>query len=373
MKIIFSLLFLLATTFAVSQELLQNGNFTSNNFAWSTTGGFSYNTTFSQYNFDIGYAYTEDDPNASGTLEQQVSIPSNSTSVELDFYTLINSDENTSTQLYDICTVNMFEAGGSGATHQFIMLSNLDENYASGYQQYTFTVTSNFHGTTVRLVFIFANDGATASRFRFDNVSLFATASGGGSSPDFYVYNETSNLTTVQAGSAIDVDCRQGNQGTLNANIDVYLGYYLSDDINLSGNDHFFSSDTDYSTLSPTDDDDPEGALLTIPSWVTTGTYYILFAADYDEQFVESNENNNVSSVPIYITNSVPAPTVTITAPSQYQCFQTGSSILIEADITGAITDKEIQYSDDGGQSWQFIWGRLKKLGQTAQKAALHS
>lgn len=354
-KITLSLAIILSSLHCASQELLQNGHFTSNNSGWSTTGDFSYNTTFSQYNFDVGYAYTDDAPNAGGTMEQQVTIPSNAANVELEFYTLINSDENTSTQLYDICSIHMFEVGGTGNTHQFIMLSNLDENYASGYQHYSFTVPPSFHGMDVRLVFIFGNDGATASRFRFDNVSLFATTSGGGSNPDFYIFNQNIDVSNAQVGDDINVSCNQGNQGILSSSVSVDLGYYLSTDQVLSGNDYLFASNIDVSSLSANDPDDSESESLTIPSWVSTGQYYILFAADYNGQILESDENNNVSSAPIYINAVTPPPTVELISPNTYMCIPFNTPLTIETNISGIITGKKAEYSLDNGSTWTLI------------------
>ncbi|MFT6502926.1 MAG: hypothetical protein ACJASQ_003058 [Crocinitomicaceae bacterium] len=350
------LIFLLSISYfsLAQQELLLNENFTTENYAWTTTGDFSYNTTFSQYNFDIGYGYSSDDPHDIGTLEQVFTIPANTTSASLSFYANISSDEQP-IQVYDYCTVGLETVGGGG-TYQFIQLSNLDENNA--YQNMNFSIPSSFFGSTVRLVFFFDNDGLTATRFRFDNVSVIANTISNPSNADFYVYNESINVSSVNAGNDVDVSCRQANQGTLPNEVDVYLGYYLSDDNMVSVNDYFFPITNEYSNLGDGDLYDNESANLTIPPNTTTGQYYILWKADYNSQFSESNELNNVAVLPLYVNGaSIPPPTVNITSPNQYECVPTTNSILIEADITGVIIGKGIWYSIDGGQSWEFIWG----------------
>ena len=303
MRIITLLIFFLLAIHGYGQNLVSNGNFTTPMAGWTTSGDFSFNTNFTQYNLDVGYGYTSDDPHDVGILYQAFFIPSNTTSATLDFYTFITTSE-TPSQAFDICTVDLYEIGGS-ATHQFVLLSNLDEN--SSYQNFNYSVPSSFFGKNVRLEFNFDNDGATPTRFRFDNVSLTATANSGSGNSDFYIYNESISVSTANAGDNISLSCRQADQGTTPNLVDVYLGYYLSNNTTLSTDDYFFPITNEKSTLGNGDVYDNESATVTIPGSTTSGQYYILWVADYDSQFSESDESNNVESEPIYINGTTNA------------------------------------------------------------------
>lgn len=354
MKSLLTLLITFLSIIVLSQELLTNGNFTSSGVGWTTTGDFSYNTTFAQYNFEPGYAYSSDDPHDTGSLSQYFTIPANTTNATLSLYTLISTSEQP-IQVYDYCTIGIEIIDGS--SHQFIQLSNLDAN--NSYQNLSFTIPSNFYGNNVRLIFYFDNDGLTATRFRFDNISVQATSSGGGGggsgNPDFYIFNEQVDVASVTAGSDIDVECDQGHQGYFDQNVSVDLGYYLSSDPILSSNDYQFST-TDYSTLTYQGDSDPENATLTIPNTTQTGQYYVLFKADYNDQFLESNEQNNMVAVPLFVNAiATPPPTVSLVSPNIYMCIPTNSTMTIATNISGQISGKKAEYSIDNGLTWQFI------------------
>ena len=94
--------------------------------------------------------------------------------------------------------------------------------------------------------------------------------------------------------------------GTLNANCTVYnlsgatasssnVGYYLSTNSTLDASDVLVGSSTGY----PLNVGQyySQYATVTVPLGTAAGTYYLLYAADYQNQVAESNENNNVSAV----------------------------------------------------------------------------
>ncbi len=145
---------------------------------------------------------------------------------------------------------------------------------------------------------------------------------------DFYVENHILDITTVAAGGIIEADCDQYYSGTSTSTLSVKLGYYLSSDNVFDSGDIYL--DKDNSTLKVTDLFDPEGEDLKIPESTVPGFYYILFVADYNDVFVETDETNNVSFVEIEVTeaeandddfyiqnaevsNTFPAPGTTIT------------------------------------------------------------
>lgn len=84
-------------------------------------------------------------------------------------------------------------------------------------------------------------------------------------------------------------------------------GIYISKDQNLSDDDVLV-----YTTLL-------EYAQFTVPIQIATGDYYILIKADYKDFIYETNELNNVASIPIRINNTqLPDLTYTKTSLSSY-------------------------------------------------------
>jgi hypothetical protein len=74
-----------------SQELITNGTFQGNTSAWVTTGSFYANSTYTRYNAEVGYAYLSNTDgtagnNLSGTVYQNITVPSNATSVSLSYW-----------------------------------------------------------------------------------------------------------------------------------------------------------------------------------------------------------------------------------------------------------------------------------------------
>ncbi len=126
-----------------------------------------------------------------------------------------------------------------------------------------------------------------------------------GVNDDVRVINETIDITNVNAGSDVFVTSNHiylGSQSDSNVPT-LDLGYYLSTDCALSSDDVFLDDDS-----SGIGNDDPikfEDQILTIPPATPTGTYYILFVADMNNEVNEGAlENNNVVCIEISVTNS---------------------------------------------------------------------
>ena len=80
------------------------------------------------------------------------------------------------------------------------------------------------------------------------------------------------------------------------------MAYYLSSNTSFGSNDIRLA--TDVSSLSTSDSWDTESASLNIPSNIASGTWYILFITDYQNQINESNENNNVEWIRITVNGN---------------------------------------------------------------------
>lgn len=287
MKILFTFfiaIFTSAMGFAQT-ELLVNPNFTSENSGWTVTQDFKYNTQYSQYNFDAGYAYLPQNDHAYGILSQAVTIPSNASQCTFSFYYKITSDEVSSTTAYDICIVQI--ADDYSNVYEFTILSNLNES--DNYQYRSFTVPSAFFGKNIRFRFIGDNDGAKPTIFRIDNCSVKATVAST-AQPDLVISSANMSNSNVQAGNVISLSATTGNNSNASAG-SHYFRMYLSTNSTLDAMDtpiyeQYINGIAPITSIAANYN-------YTIPS-LTAGTYYILFVADVHNQVAESNEQNNI-------------------------------------------------------------------------------
>lgn len=119
---------------------------------------------------------------------------------------------------------------------------------------------------------------------------------------DFSLSNTSLSKTSFEAGEEIEASVSVHYSGNvLDQNMDsVDTGYFLSSDTVFDDNDIYLDHE-----VSGVGSDDPvhnESSILTIPNSVSEGSYYILFIADYEEEFEETNENNNVEYIGINVT-----------------------------------------------------------------------
>ena len=131
-----------------------------------------------------------------------------------------------------------------------------------------------------------------------DNITVDATGSSG--SPDLTIESPTGPNSAV-AGNQISVSCSVKNSGT-STSPGSTMAYYISTDNSYDGGDSQLATDAVSSLLAG--NSSYENASITIPSGISSGTYYILFRADYNNAVAESNENNNVGSKSISISSA---------------------------------------------------------------------
>ncbi|UOQ72480.1 CARDB domain-containing protein [Hymenobacter cellulosilyticus] len=121
-------------------------------------------------------------------------------------------------------------------------------------------------------------------------------------SVDLIIQQAGVSPTSTAPGNVINMSCTITNQGNATATYSS-VGYYLSANTTLDANDQLLSS-TYGGTLTP-NYANYRSATTNVPPGLAPGTYYVLFAADYQGLVTESNETNNVAAV-----------TLTVAAPS---------------------------------------------------------
>ena len=133
---------------------------------------------------------------------------------------------------------------------------------------------------------------------------------------DFYLLNASVTQSCINPGGLINASCDVNYAGsTTNADLDeVILGYYLSADLVFNpATDVLLGTDMSY--LGTDARVNGESATLTIPATTAGGNYFILFVADHLSQFTETNKDNNLMAVPIWVDDS--APTLTCPADAE--------------------------------------------------------
>lgn len=145
--------------------------------------------------------------------------------------------------------------------------------------------------------------------------------------PDLVVTNAGTSAS-MTAGLSYTVSCYIYNQGSLTAG-SSNLGYYLSQDAGLDSTDIYLGSSSGTSLSSGSSA--YKSATITIPSGTATGTYNILFVADYTNSVVESVENNNINPYSVNIQN--PTIDLVVTNPTSALVMVPGSSYSVSCSV----------------------------------------
>lgn len=133
---------------------------------------------------------------------------------------------------------------------------------------------------------------------------------------DLAIQGASAQPLAAVPGSSLSANCTIYNlAGTIAASSSV--GYYLSADATLSANDVLLGNSTG-GVLSG-NQSSYRSATLPVPASTPTGSYYLLFAADYQNAVNESNESNNVASISLNIvptTIDLIVQQATVTTPN---------------------------------------------------------
>ncbi|MDQ2769535.1 MAG: T9SS type A sorting domain-containing protein [Bacteroidota bacterium] len=112
--------------------------------------------------------------------------------------------------------------------------------------------------------------------------------------PDLTVQGAQLYPTSVVAGGTLNTSCSVYNLSGATAS-SSNVGYYLSTNAVLDASDVLLGNSTGYAI--GVGQYSSQYATVTVPVGTVSGAYYLLYAADYQNQVAESNENNNVSAV----------------------------------------------------------------------------
>ncbi len=123
--------------------------------------------------------------------------------------------------------------------------------------------------------------------------------------PDLIVTSQY-NISGVTCGYNIRLEATVKNNGNARAGRASYLRYYLSTNTTWDANDIYLAQDYVYNLNAGAQS--KEVAFGYIPTYLSTGTYYILYVADYADVINESNEGNNVAHVQINLHTCDPLP-----------------------------------------------------------------
>lgn len=172
-------------TFLSHAELVRSGAFegTVSTDDWVRGGNWIVGSG-SQFHGGAQYAYLTNASgnaanNLSGTLHQQLLVPSTSANPTLTFWTKITTAETTTTLAKDLLHVRILDATGTQTLQHLITLSNLNSVTTAGphtaagkYTPHTFALSPALIGQTIRIAFVGSTDASNPTVFRVDDVGL---------------------------------------------------------------------------------------------------------------------------------------------------------------------------------------------------------
>ena len=167
--------------------------------------------------------------------------------------------------------------------------------------------------------------------------SSSTTSSGGGALPDLVV-TITSSSSTGTEGGIISFGATVTNQGTADITVPYKLGLYFSNNNTITTTDSFlgFFNDTSNPAANGGTSLFFNDTQITLPTPLTSGTYYIGAIVDYDNLVTESNDSNNVSSAnPITVSGTTSGlPDLISTITSVPSTGTAGGTISVATTVT---------------------------------------
>jgi hypothetical protein len=157
-----------------TSNLLANPDFESGTLSWneSSSGGYAIVTNDARNASHTGsyYAWLGGYNSGTDSLYQNVLIPANAQSAYVQFWYDIATSE-TSVNVYDIMTVDLYSVANGGKLATLTTLSNLNATPGGWVQSGPLDVSA-FKGQTVQLRFTATTDGSYSTSFFLDDVSL---------------------------------------------------------------------------------------------------------------------------------------------------------------------------------------------------------
>lgn len=279
---------------AAQSNLLLNGDFENGTSSWSITSpaqwfiwatGNQGNNNSAKYCY-FGAAAPPDGStpvnNGNCTVYQTVTIPSNATALNLNFWLKVTTLDGTTTP-YDYLFVEIRNTNGT-VLHTDGIYSNTDA-VTSSWVQKTTTLSSAYAGQTIQLAFHGTTDSSNKTVFRIDDVSLVATTT----KPDLTKGTDWLNNLSPHPGDTVTASLAIQNS-TSTAAGPFHIGFYWSTSSSFSGTPPFFEAPL---SGCPGNGTTPLDQNITINSSTAPGTYYLGYKIDNQNEVSESNENNN--------------------------------------------------------------------------------
>lgn len=182
---------------------------------------------------------------------------------------------------------------------------------------------------------------------------------------DFYPLNPSLSSSNVTTGEEIDLyveQCYTDNDVTNNINyFNSNMTYFISETKDFN-NDSAILLSSDSFLITSKNTCNNESEKVTIPKNLKTGTYYILFYANYDEEYKETstNQGNNIMSLEIEVTNIQPDLIV--------------DHLEIKTQVSeDAAVDFEVKIKNDGGGNSAsskgiLYWSAESEFDETAKR-----
>ncbi len=174
-----------------------------------------------------------------------------------------------------------------------------------------------------------------------NNISAIFIEIMGVTEPDLASQKASVTPDRVTAGNSVNVSIRVRNIGNLGTPASSRVGYYLS-----TNGSEWDTSDTLLGTSAfgflPPDQYQDFSRTFTIPHGTQGGTHYILFFADYAGIIPESDEENNITAYPIYVTPANPGgQDIVIENPSlESPMINSGENLDVSARVRNIGTER---------------------------------
>ncbi|PWB61314.1 MAG: hypothetical protein C3F16_08565 [Betaproteobacteria bacterium] len=184
-----------------STNLVSNPGFETGTAGWSQSATGGYPIIYQDASVARAgswYAWLGGYDSGTDTLYSSVTIPADATQASLRFWYYVATQESGSTA-YDRMTVWIASQATGARLATLTTLSNADRT--SGWVQSGSFDVSAFRGQTVWLVFTATTDSSNVTNFFVDDVSITATASGGGGTANYTALW----LTPSEAGWGLNV------------------------------------------------------------------------------------------------------------------------------------------------------------------------
>ncbi len=161
---------------------------------------------------------------------------------------------------------------------------------------------------------------------------------------DLSISSFSLDKSSVQSGEQVTISYMLTNTGNGNAGTSK-TGFYYSTSQTLP--EHFLGY-SDESVLAPGTSTSTRTKILTIPNTLTTGIYYIIAVADYQNVIIEADETNNINNAQLNVTKFLLGNvTIEVNSSSNPVALIPGESVKTSGTITG---------SGNGAVNYKWQW-----------------